>query len=70
MLCPKAMQDLASAGAIRDSFGDLFQFCSFTWGREKLPEAGFNQERFLGVRRKALERPVLEAEKAPCFLDM
>lgn len=32
-------------------------------GREIHPEAGFNQERFLGGRRKAVERTVLEAEK-------
>lgn len=70
VLCPKIMQDWSSAGAIRDSFWDPFQFSwSFRCGREKLPEAGFNQERLLGVRRKAVERSVLEAEEAPCFLD-
>lgn len=68
MLCSKAMQDLSSA--ISESFWDSFQFsCSFRYDREKLPEVGFNQEIFLGVRRRTVERTVLETEEAQCFLD-
>lgn len=61
--------DLSSAGAISKSFWDPFRFSSsFRYGREKLPEIGFSQEIFLGVRR-AVERTVSEAEETQCFLD-
>jgi len=35
-----------------------------------LPELGLDKERFLGRRRKEVERTVLQAEEAPWFLDV
>lgn len=42
-------------------YGSLVPFrCS----RKRIPEVGLDQERFLGGRRKAVERTVLQAEEA------
>lgn len=69
VLCLKAVQDWPSAGAINNSFGTPFgSLAPFRYSRKKIPEVGIDQERFLGRRRKAVERAFLQSEEAQQFL--
>lgn len=68
-LCLKAVQDWLSAVplaiASRTPFGSL---APFRYSRNKLLEVGLNQQRFLGGKRKTVERTVLQAEEAQGIL--
>lgn len=57
----QATQDSSSARVIQGSGTTFSSPPPFSCGRKKLSEAGFDQERFLCGRRKAVEGTVLGA---------